>query len=266
MRSRRHPLFAAGFAFFLPGGGHLYARRPWTGLVMAAGLVAGFALLFTSRNRALSEAAGGWLLALVACDAIAGVLAARAEARGEHRTRGAQLGRGVVLVSLAIVLGVGGRVVTQVPGMRREAQVAKFKVTCTGDAIVIENRGAEARELDVWNIRVATHSPLGNETYDIGPAHAQRLTLAPGARGTVSPDMAEWLARSCQLAKGPPKTDAWKITDLELPTPTPLYCGFLFSFAARAPGSDGNQLEGFGRCIPATPAHAGASGALELAR
>src|SRR5262245_53860384 len=54
--SRRRPMMAAGVAVFIPTGGHLYARRPWTSAVLGAGLIAAVALMIAlagERNYAL---------------------------------------------------------------------------------------------------------------------------------------------------------------------------------------------------------------------
>src|SRR5204863_7277706 len=43
--ARRYPFLAAGFALILPGGAHVYARRPWTALVLAIGVVGSLAVM-----------------------------------------------------------------------------------------------------------------------------------------------------------------------------------------------------------------------------
>src|SRR3954468_1285758 len=78
-RPRLFPVLAVGFAFFLPGGGHLYARRPWTMLVLALGVAAWFAVAMAAGSAVVLEFALAILIATVACDVVAGVRAARAE-------------------------------------------------------------------------------------------------------------------------------------------------------------------------------------------
>ena len=68
-RPLRNPVMAAGFAFFVPGGGHLNARRPWTTLVLAAGVVGWFAVAMATRSAVVFEFVVAILIATVACDA-----------------------------------------------------------------------------------------------------------------------------------------------------------------------------------------------------
>jgi hypothetical protein len=103
------PLLAAGTAFLTFGVGHLYARRPATAVALFAGqLVAMFFLI----------AGDGWrdwtigltaLVAIVACDVIGAVFAARAHRSGVRRGRAWQAGLGAVYVcgSLALAQLVG---------------------------------------------------------------------------------------------------------------------------------------------------------------
>ena len=107
--SRRHPLFAAGFALFCPGGGHLYARRPWTALLLALGAVVCLAMAIAGAAGKDAVVLFTTCCAIVVCDAVAGVRAARAEAKGQHPSRDGQLLRGLGLLCLAGVVGSAPR-------------------------------------------------------------------------------------------------------------------------------------------------------------
>ncbi|HEY5448728.1 MAG TPA: hypothetical protein VIQ54_08250 [Polyangia bacterium] len=270
LRSRRHPLFAAGFALFLPGGGHLYGRRPWTALVLALGLVGCLAVVMITRDGLVIELAVPVLFAIVATDALDGVVAARAETRGQHSVRGRQLARGFVLLGIAVVLGIGARLVTAAPQLARTAELARYKVSCSGTTITIENGTDGARALDISNFRVGAFSEFGEELYKVGPFKPLRLSLAPGERGTLTPEIADWLARSCKFVAPAPTERADIFTRaldeaLQGPAPRPLYCGYVFSFVARDTATD-KQLEASGRCIPPTPTNPNTGGGLDLAR
>jgi len=274
LHSRRHPLFAAAFALFLPGGGHLYARRPWTALIFAVGIVGCFAALVAARDTSVAQLVVPVLICIVSSDAIDGVGAARAEARGQHPARRRQLSRGFVLLAIAIAMGIGARLVAMAPRLARTAELAKYKVSCTSTSLVVENGTDKERALELNSLRLGAITELGDQLYEIGPLEPQRFTLAPGARGTVTLKVADWLARPCKFAP-PEPTKAGDVTDifkrsldegfLVGPVPRPLYCGFAFSFSAREVGTD-TTLHAQGRCVPPTPTDPRTSGALELTR
>ena len=148
-RFRRNPLLAPGFAFLLPGGAHLYARRPWTTLVVALGLLSCFVGVVVSHGALDLEIAFAIGIALVLCDAVGGLRAARAENRALTVSRGRQLAAGFGLAGIAVALGTGVGLATMTPRMSRARQLAKYKVSCTGAAITVENRTGEARVLQV---------------------------------------------------------------------------------------------------------------------
>lgn len=101
----RRRAVAAGVVFLFPGGAHLYAWRPITGLILAAVWVVGLVLLLQQQLRF-----GGTLIAAVwGQDLIGGQAAVSAHNRGERRTRAAQLLDGmlaaVISVAIAALLG-----------------------------------------------------------------------------------------------------------------------------------------------------------------
>jgi len=270
LRSRRHPAFAVSFALFLPGGAHLYARRPWTALVLALGVVGCFAIGLASIGSVGFEAAFIVWPMIVLCDAVGGVRAARADLRGERPSRLAQLARGLGLVCLAAVAGGAVGVLPKVPAMRSAAQFEKLQVSCTGDAIVIANRSSESWALDLGYPQVAAFSEFGRQIYDIDIAGPHHLTLAPGERGTFKPAPADWLSQSCRFSPERPETETARLFGgpladgaLPVPVPRPIYCGYLFSVVAQMTG---DPLKAFGSCVPATSTHAETVARLELAR
>jgi hypothetical protein len=254
--TRRRPIFAAGFAFFLPGGAHLYARRAWTALVVAAGVIACLAAAVTARSALTFEFAFAILAALVGCDAVGGVRAARAEARGEHRSRGRQLARGLALLGAAIAVGGGARFATGASHLIHTARLARYGVTCSDGAIVLENSGGDAREIEISHLQILASSWTGQERYDVGIKGKRLLDLAAGGHGQVTPDLADWLARSCgfptAMKQKVPVGIVFKGLEVpEIPTPRSMYCEFAFSFAAREqPGVDAEPLGARGFCAP----------------
>jgi hypothetical protein len=105
-RHPRRPLLAAGAAFVIPGGSHVYARHPWSGLVLAGGyLLALGVLLAGARHHAVVAAGGLTLAALLTADLVAGQLAVRRANLGLRASRSRQLLRGLVLVALATIVG-----------------------------------------------------------------------------------------------------------------------------------------------------------------
>jgi hypothetical protein len=271
LHSRRHPLLAAGFAFFFPGGGHLYARRPWTALLLA---IAGVTCLIMA---VVSGGHGDVLLfftvlgAIVLCDAVGGVRAARAEQKGQHQSLDGQLARGVGLLCLAGALGIAPQLASGAHARRRDARLGKLRVSCTTGSIDFANRGATMRVVDVWDLRVAASSTSGMRYYQIGPIEAQRRNIAPGTSNAVTPGVADWLARSCGFSVLPDETKADKQfgdapAEMQRLSPRPQYCAYVFNFVVNAaPESGDESLTGSGWCVPSTPSHPKTAGRLELA-
>ena len=103
----RHPLLAAGAAFVLPGGSHIYARHPWAGLILAAGfLVTLVAMLAGARSHVAVASGALTLCALLLADLVGGQLAARRANLGVLPSRARQLLRGLILVAAAVASGV----------------------------------------------------------------------------------------------------------------------------------------------------------------
>jgi hypothetical protein len=249
--SRRNPMFAPGFAFILPGGAHLYARRPWTSLVVAFGLLSCLGLLFVggSRDLELAVATG---LALLFGDAIGSVRATRADLRGVKASRGRQLLAGFGLLGVAVALGGGARFAT---AMSRTRQVAHYKVSCTGDAVAFENQTDEPRVIQVANLRIGADSIAGHESFDIAAVGNGILHLAPGARGVVKASIAGWLDRSCGFGYAPEPSKGGFATGgietTELPAPRTMSCELAFDFFAREDAAgESAGFEASGRCAP----------------
>jgi len=109
---RRRPLLAAGASLLVPGGGHFYARRIVTGLVIVLGHVGGFAAL---AQGAYVESTCGWLIivGLIAADLAGGQFAVRAWNRGARPSAWRELAAGALLV--ALVYGAGVAIGTHLP-------------------------------------------------------------------------------------------------------------------------------------------------------
>src|SRR5580765_3884854 len=127
--SRRRPVFAAAFAFFFPGGAHLYARQFWTALLLAVGGVVCLLMAIASGNQKDAVVLFTTFGAIVVCDAVAGVRAARAEAKGKHRSRDGQLLRGVGLLCLAGLAGSAPRLASELHAANRAARFAELDLS-----------------------------------------------------------------------------------------------------------------------------------------
>lgn len=255
----RYPFLAAGFALILPGGAHVYARRPWTALALAIGVVASLAVMAATRGKLTIEFAFTVLIATVACDAVAGVRAARAANRGEQRSRGQQIAAGVSLLAAAIAVGGGVRFATAAQRVMWTRELAKYKVSCTDREIFVENQSGRSRVIQLWQMRVGATSRSGHELYTVGIKGADYVTVAPGERGTFTPAVGDWLARSCGFsgASGQPFAR-------ELPS-RPFLCGYVFGFGTRDPKDDPRSLiYGYGTCVPAEGHGGEATGELGL--
>jgi len=265
--SRRRPVFAAAFAFFFPGGAHLYARQYWTALLLAVGGVVCLLMAIASGNQKDAVVLFTTFGAIVVCDAVAGVRAARAEAEGEHRSRDGQLLRGVGLLCLAGVAGSAPRLASALHDANRAARFAELELSCTTGSITIANRGTTLQVVDVWDVRLEAYLQAGSQQYQDASAKAQRLTNPPGARGAITPAVPDWLARPCEFSAHPDEKAAGdSLVDLQLMGIHPRYCGYIFNFVLHGPsGREDDELKGWGECIPSTPSHPQAEARLKLA-
>lgn len=266
-RSRRNPLLAPGFAFLLPGGAHLYARRPWTALVVALGLV-GCLLGIFAGGRSDVELVGAIGIVLALGDAIGSVRATRRENRGLKATRGRQVAAGFGLLGAAVA--VGGTTL-HLSASSQQRQLADYKVRCTGDAIIIENGTAETRVIQLANLQISAQSVAGYESYDIATVGPGVLHLAPGGRGVVKANIADWLDRSCGFGFAPePPKGGFAVEGVDPPAalaPRVESCGLRFEFFAREEGSaESAGLDARGACVPPKATRHEAAGTLSARR
>jgi len=272
--SGRKPVLAAGFAFFVPGGGHLYARRPWTTLVLTLGVLVGFAIAIATRGAFLLELAVSIWLAVIGCDAVAGIRAVRAGNRGEQRPRGAQLSFGIRLLGLAIVIGAGTRLATAAPRLYRTWQLAKYKISCTDRALVVKNGDGKPHKVHLSDLKVAAYPPFGADEpqiYDIAPGGPiERVVVAEG-RTSVTVYVASGLARRCGF-RTLPGDKAFAPEDAfgsHLPSGIEqrFQCGFLFAFDAGEATAEGEPLlEATGACFPSDGVDSETAGGMMLGR
>ena len=103
--SPRSARLAAGCTFIVPGGSHFYARRPWTGLMIALGMVAAFAGMAGGHD-VESTCAALAFAGLVGCDLVGGQRAVREVNRGGRGAPGGIARQ--LLVGLAMVALTGG--------------------------------------------------------------------------------------------------------------------------------------------------------------
>ena len=267
--SNRRPIFAAGFAVFVPGAGHLYARRAWTALLLAGGAAGCLWIAVSAPTTVVLESAFAVLVAIVACDAIGGVRAARAEVRGEHASLGRQLGRGLILLGIAIVVGTGARFAAAAPHLVRSRQLDEYAVSCSDREIVIDSQGSVERRVQIADLKVQAESPLGTQFYDIGIGGPQFMRVSPGGHLSAFPDVADWLARACKFPSVPARTGVEHFAgdareELQYPVPHPTACGFSFAFTARDHEGYGETLRAIGTCVPPKVPGKMASGSLQL--
>lgn len=180
---QRRPYLAAGLTFFVPGGAHLYARRPWTAAVFALGWVGVIALAGSWRT---SSAAGGLVVLLLAFDLIGGVRAARVFNRGVDASRGRQLALGVALVGVAVGLSQGGAAFEAMRAARVAAELEQLEVACTAERLSVTNRGSAPRFVALTPVRVAERGltiGYGDQTVAVAALEARgprQATLGPG--------------------------------------------------------------------------------------
>ncbi|HKE18858.1 MAG TPA: DUF2007 domain-containing protein [Kofleriaceae bacterium] len=98
------PLLAAGSAFLTFGVGHLYARRPATALALLLGQLVAMGLLLIGDSWYAWTVGLTALGAIVGCDIVGSMLAARAHEKGVRRGRAWQAAIGLAYVAGALLL------------------------------------------------------------------------------------------------------------------------------------------------------------------
>ncbi|HEY7376724.1 MAG TPA: DUF2007 domain-containing protein [Polyangia bacterium] len=235
----------AGVAFLIPGGGHFYARRPWTGLVLAGAIVCMYVAALGSGVRGGGELAGelgfGTFVALFLCDAIGGLRACRAENRGVHRQRPDQLLRGAVLVLLAIGAGLAFAAAAAAPRLLSARRLQRFVVGATPDALVVRNFDRDRRVLKVSHVRLYVGSDTWSRLYNIEAEGQPSVDVPAGGDATIPFTMPDDLRAACA---NPPAGD---LGAAKAPYPD-AECRIGFSLSAVDPDDLTSRIEAFGSC------------------
>jgi hypothetical protein len=179
-RSRWRALARAGFTLLLPGTVHLYAGRPWTALVLAAGAVTCVIIAANAQRGSVSfGVALATVFAIMGCDMVSGVRAATAETRGKPVGKARQVGLGFALLAVAVALGAAARTVAAAPDWWRSHVLKRFRVTCTTSGLMIENGGDDDRELVFHRVGMAAATGPGGreEIFDVPLASGPVLRL-----------------------------------------------------------------------------------------
>lgn len=95
------PIFAGVAVVLTFGIGHVYARRPATAIMLAAGQLASFAVFSQLPFDSAAIAWGGAYVTIIAFDLVGSQLAVRAYNRGFRRGVAAQIGAGALALGLA---------------------------------------------------------------------------------------------------------------------------------------------------------------------
>lgn len=114
---RKSPILAAGISFLIPGGSHFYARRFWTGALVAVGIILGI-VNSAQPDPVRGTAAFITILGLVAFDLVLGQLAVRATNRGARWGAVKQLLIGAS--ALFVAGGAGAVIAPRLPHVKKQ--------------------------------------------------------------------------------------------------------------------------------------------------
>jgi hypothetical protein len=237
----RRPVLGAGIAFLLPGGGHLYARRAWTAIVLEAGLVACLGILTANGESSfVADAVYASLLAVVVCDSAGAWRLLRAVARAGDTPAakpsvGRQAARGLVLLAIAGAAGTAVGALVQVPRWLRARRLAALVVECSGERLAVTNRDSLPRQVFVDRIGVSAHELPEGGVYRANIVSDGIVTVPPGGAAEVRFAVPERLARWCASLDDPRSGD----------------CRVRFSLEVSDPAApDGALLPTLGTCSP----------------
>lgn len=208
----RLPIIAVGIGLLCPGGCHLYARRPWTALVVALALLSALGLraVAATTDPLLAQFSFVMMLAVVASDLAGGLGALGSTNRGVRASRPSQIVRGLLLVGAAIALAAGVTAVVDAPRRARARLLATFSVTCTPGAIQIVNGSDDTRFI---NLAVSVFPvPVPRTYHDISlPVKPSRMALEAHARAEVPLYLLDALRTAC--AAGTARSGSPRRTD-----------------------------------------------------
>jgi len=240
----RRPMLA-GVAFLVPGCGHFYARRAWTGLVMATGIVCTYyAAMGSGARGGRSEGEFGFavFIALFLCDAIGGVLACRAENRDVPRPgQSDQILRGLVLIAIALGAGAGFAGVASIPGRLLTCRLARFHVMATPSTLTVRNDDRDGRVVAISGVNVRVGATTRGRIYRVRGEGS--LTVEAGQQATLRIDV----DAIADLCAGSPSAGRTLRPEGEIEPSAEDVCTIVFDLDATL-SKDGWMLEGQGTC------------------
>lgn len=131
--NRKRPIIAMGVPLVWPGLAHVYAGRPWTGVLLGLTVLGSMLAVRGGVN------VGGVYLLLVLADAVFGVRGVHAFNRGQHRAVSGQLAAGVALSLAALIVSSGTAGLKWVRHELVEREFARYQLSCTAAGVVIVN-------------------------------------------------------------------------------------------------------------------------------
>jgi hypothetical protein len=153
----------AGIGFLLPGAGHFYAGRPWTGLTLEVGILSAIVVLrFRADEAFVSNLSFATVFAIVVADVLGAWRALRAVPSSAPEAAGSQarqVARGVGLLGLAIGGAAVAATLAALPAWLRGGHLADLAVSCTDRDVTISNTGRHAWYVSVDWAGVATAVP-----------------------------------------------------------------------------------------------------------
>lgn len=201
---RRLPIIAAGIGLLCPGGCHLYARRPWTTLVVALAFLGALGLraAASAADPLLAQFSFVMMSTVMASDLAGGLLALRSTNRGRTTSRPSQIARGLLLVAGAIILAASVTAVVDAPRRARARMLALFSVTCAPGSVQIVNGTDHTRFV---NLTVTVFPiPLPRTYHDIRlPLTPSRMALEAHTRTEVPFYILDSLRTACAAGGAP---------------------------------------------------------------
>jgi hypothetical protein len=254
MSSHRSRVVGAGLAFFVPGGSHLYARRPWTSLALAVGWIP--CLVVASGKHELASAAGalglGWL---VLADVIFGLRALRSAGRRTRSpSRLRQVARGLGLALGAGILGAALALLGALPEWLARRELSRFEVSCDEGSVSVENQGNEPRTVTLDRVVVQSWPDMlltAADTASVTLRGPGGLTLAPGERGTFPFELPDSFTALCGVPRSEPSAGVQSRFLIEPPLlQARRHCNLAFDFASAEAQGSRPGVRANGTCSP----------------
>lgn len=170
----KRPIIALGVPVVWPGLGHVYAGRPYSGLLLGLGAL-GSIIVAGGRS-----GLGAAYVFLLLADAVFARRAVQAHNAGRRQGVGGQLVAGAALVVASLGLAGSVPLFEEYQRAQRARELARVSVSCPAGRVAATNTGDAPRDVEIASVRSVQRTPFDEQVEAVDAAGARRAVLEPG--------------------------------------------------------------------------------------